>query len=155
MSQLWQDSEFREHHAAAMEGSRFKTHGLRDHPLYSTWHAMVRRCTNPSANKYEDYGGRGIKVCAEWQGPDGLVNFIRDIEAVLGPRPEGYKLDRKDNNGHYEITNVRWVTQAEQNANQRAKVRNSQYDSLVAENETLRKRIVELEELVSSSFQGR
>lgn len=35
--------------------------------LYHIWAGMKRRCNNKSASKYGCYGGRGIKVCPEWE----------------------------------------------------------------------------------------
>lgn len=34
-----------------------------------SWSAMRQRCNDPKANNYEDYGGRGITVSKEWDGP--------------------------------------------------------------------------------------
>lgn len=34
---------------------------------YSRWHGMMKRCCNPKCPRYLDYGGRGVKVCDEWQ----------------------------------------------------------------------------------------
>lgn len=61
------------------------------------------------------YGGRGILVCAAWQGEGGFQRFL----ARVGPRPEGTTLDRIDTNGHYEPGNVRWATLSQQNGNRR------------------------------------
>lgn len=60
-----------------------------------------RRCTNKNHKQFLDYGGRGIKF-----------NFVSFDEFYkhLGPRPFGYQLDRINNDGHYEIGNVRWTT---------------------------------------------
>lgn len=44
-----------------------KTHGQKYTRLYKTWGAMKSRCSNPSVAAYPAYGGRGIKVCDEWQ----------------------------------------------------------------------------------------
>ena len=73
---------------------------------------MIRRCTKPNVSRYADYGGRGIKVCAEWVF---FENFLRD----MGERPEGMTLDRINPDGHYEPGNCRWATASVQRINQR------------------------------------
>ena len=99
----------------AREGALAKpgnaTHGMSGTPTYSTWIAMKERCTNPEHNHYEDYGGRGITVCAHWL--HSFENFLSD----MGVRPEGKTLDRKDGNENYEPGNCRWATDEEQNNN--------------------------------------
>lgn len=82
--------------------------------LYKTWAGMKARCTNPNTTGYENYGGRGIRVCAEWMAS--FEAFAQHIGERPGP---GYSIDRIDNDGHYEPGNVRWATRAEQNQNQR------------------------------------
>lgn len=42
------------------------THGLSKHPLFKIWGWMRTRCQNPNATHYKEYGGRGVKVCKEW-----------------------------------------------------------------------------------------
>lgn len=91
-------------------------HGLSRHPLYQTWAAMVKRCTNPNARMWPNYGGRGIKVCDEWRD---VEVFLAYIEANLGPRPHDHSLDRINNDGHYEPGNVRWATRSQQSKNRR------------------------------------
>lgn len=100
-----------------------KEHGFarsddRGHKLsaeYRTWQGMKARCNNPNTKCYPTYGGRGIKVCEEWND---------DFEAFyeyIGPRPEGMSIDRIDVNGNYEPGNVRWATAQQQRNNQRKK----------------------------------
>lgn len=69
-------------------------------PTYSTWRAMKSRCADPS-NK--DYGGKGIKVCAEWESS--FEAFLSD----MGHRPPGASIDRIDGSLGYEKSNCRWV----------------------------------------------
>jgi hypothetical protein len=78
-------------------------------PEYAAWAAMKTRCTNPNGDFWYCYGGRGIRVAAEW------VDSFEAFFAHVGPRPSGrHSLDRIDANGHYEPGNVRWATPEEQ-----------------------------------------
>lgn len=92
------------------QGYKNKKHGLRNHPLYSIWKAMIYRCENPKDMNYHRYGNRGIKVCDRWKD---INNFIEDMFATYS---KSLQIDRIDNNGNYEPSNCRWVTR-KKNAN--------------------------------------
>lgn len=89
-----------------------RTNGSRENQLYVTWQCMRQRCNNPNYTDYCNYGGRGIKVCERWND---FVNFQKD----MGIRPEGYTLDRKDNNEDYCPENCIWSDRKTQNRNKR------------------------------------
>ena len=79
---------------------------------YNIWQGMRQRCGNTNNQSYAWYGGRGIRVCAEWQGS--FEKFL----AYMGRRPSsGHSIDRIDNDKGYEPGNVRWATTAEQSRN--------------------------------------
>ena len=88
---------------------------LNDHPLRRTYDNMISRCyckTNPA---YCRYGGRGITVCDRWLGKDGFINFENDMSC----KPNGYSLDRIDNDMGYSPENCRWTTPLQQGNNKR------------------------------------
>ncbi len=91
---------------------RKTTHGMTGTREYTSWQAMLERCTTPTNHKYKDYGGRGIKVCRRWEK---FENFLAD----MGPRPEGATLGRIENDGDYEPGNCRWETATSQSRNRR------------------------------------
>lgn len=101
-----------------LAGARLRTHGMSNHSAYHTWRSMLYRCLSPTCGAWDNYGGRGIAVCQEWQ--DSFEAFWRD----MGPTwVEGLTLDRIDNEfGNYEPGNCRWETSKVQNNNRRDNV---------------------------------
>ncbi len=126
-------------------------HGFTGHPFYQLWNGIIDRCTNPKAQGWHNYGGRGITVCERWMDP---WAFAEDIYREIGPRPEGvgkkgyalYSLDRIDNDLGYEPGNVQWGDRAQQVRNQR-KVADLTQDvlRLTRERDAALARVAELE----------
>jgi hypothetical protein len=73
------------------------THGRSRSPEYTAYHAAMQRCRK--AHRYVD---RGIKF---------LFTSFEQFFADVGEKPSPqHMLDRKNNDGHYEPGNIRWVT---------------------------------------------
>lgn len=80
-------------------------HGFKNHPLYSVWHSIKSRCSNPNNVGYKYYGGRGISVCKEWvNDAKAFCDF-----ALSNGWEKGLFIDRIDVNGDYEPGNIRFV----------------------------------------------
>lgn len=83
-----------------------KSHGLYNHRLYSIWDNMIQRCTNKNDERYIGYGFRGIQICPEWRN-----NFTSFYNWAINNGYEDYLyIDRRDNDGNYEPSNCRWIT---------------------------------------------
>ena len=86
-------------------------HGLYKTRIHKTWRGLFQRCENPTASHYERYGGRGIRICEEWKGKNGFVNFYE--WSMKNGYSDSLELDRIDNNKGYSPDNCRWVNHLE------------------------------------------
>jgi hypothetical protein len=107
-------NESRYKHGCAI-GSKYKEGAVGQvEKTYRSWQKMKDRCNNCNNTEYNNYGGRGIKVCDRWV--NSFENFLED----MGIRPTGKSLDRYPNlNGNYEPNNCRWASNKEQSRNRR------------------------------------
>ncbi len=90
--------------------------------LYNIWKSMRKRCNNEKDRAYRYYGGRGIKVCKEWED---FENFRK--WAYSNGYTDELTIERKDVNGNYCPENCTWITQAEQ-TNNRTSTRYLEYN---------------------------
>jgi len=76
---------------------------------------IIDRCYNKGCEKYKWYGAKGVEL----RGVIGfgVVEFVLGVYESIGDRPDGYSIDRIDTDGHYEIGNLRWASDIEQNRN--------------------------------------
>lgn len=83
--------------------------------LRAIWRGMKARCLKPHSQVFAYYGGRGIRMCDEWQ-----ASFASFYEwAISNGYASHLELDRRDTNGHYEPDNCRWTTRHRQMSNTR------------------------------------
>ena len=87
-------------------------HGKYYSGAYRSWIKMKDRCLNPNHTHSRYYLERGIGVCKKWMLFEG---FYED----MGDRPDGYSLDRIDNNLGYFKENCRWIPLRDQPKNRR------------------------------------
>ncbi len=114
-----------------------RTHGKSKTRLYRIWSNMKSRCYYPNAKYFENYGGRGIRVCDEW-----INDFVKFYEwAMENGYSDNLTIDRIDNDGNYSPTNCQWVTRSTQMNN----VRNNRIIEYNGKEQTLAEWAVELE----------
>lgn len=98
--------------------TRMTTHGLSKHPLYKVLDGIIQRCTNPNANEYEHYGGKGVFVCDEWRND--FMSFYN--WAIMHGWRKGLQIDREKNDDGYYPDNCRIVSSAVNNRNKKTNI---------------------------------
>lgn len=99
--------------------------------LSEIFRTMKKRCYYPKHICYHDYGGKGIKICDEWNNREIIrISGIGYTKGFLAFKKwaleNGYAdnltIDRVDVNGNYEPSNCRWILQKRQCNNKRNNV---------------------------------
>ena len=87
---------------------KITTHNQYQTRLYRIYTHMKHRCANPKCDHYHRYGGRGIKVCDEWQNFSKFATWAR-----ANGYQENLTIDRINNDGNYEPNNCQWLTRSD------------------------------------------
>lgn len=90
------------------------THGETNTRIHKIWSSMHERCERKSHEHFDCYGGRGIKICEEWDKYEKFREW-----ALNNGYKENLTLDRIDVNGDYCPENCRWSDWATQQNNKR------------------------------------
>ena len=101
-------------------------HGRSRTSEHRIWCGIKKRCNCPTDHAYENYGGRGIRVCQRYS--EDFAAFLQD----MGSRPSNrHSINRKENDGHYSCGqcteclsngwtfNLEWATSKTQSQNTR------------------------------------
>lgn len=96
---------------------QYRTHGESKTKLYHVYHAMLQRCYDTKFKFYHHYGGRGIRVCPEWQHYEPFRDW-----ALSNGYEDGLSIEREDVNGNYTPDNCKWIPMSEQANNKRRTV---------------------------------
>ena len=91
--------------------------------LYNVWDSIRQRCNNPRNKAYHNYGGRGIKICSEWDDFDKFREWAFANGYDDSAKHGKCTLDRIDNDGMYSPDNCRWCSMKEQSQNKRDTIR--------------------------------
>lgn len=73
---------------------------------------MKYRCNTPTHKLYHHYGGRGITYTKEWEEYENFYYW-----AINNGYQDNLTLDRENNDGNYEPSNCRWITNEDQQIN--------------------------------------
>ncbi len=92
-------------------------HGMKGTRLYNIYKGMKQRCYNPNNKDYKDYGARGVKVCDEWIGENGFINFSK--WAMTHGYSDDLTIDRINVDRGYFPDNCRWADYFTQANNRR------------------------------------
>jgi hypothetical protein len=77
--------------------------------LYNIWRGMKQRCNNPNHTSYHRYGGRGIKVCFQWEHD---FNAFK-CWTLRNGYADDLTIDRIDNDEGYNPGNCQWISKAD------------------------------------------
>ena len=94
---------------------RNATHNESKTRLYKIWVGMRQRCNNPNKVRYADYGGRGIKVCDDWDNYLTFKNW-----AISNGYDDTMSIERVDVDKDYCPTNCKWIPLSDQSKNRRS-----------------------------------
>lgn len=95
-----------------LTAKRIFKHGMTKTRFYSIWQHVKIRCLDKNHKYYKNYGGRGITICERWMKfenfRDDMYQFYLDHVKKFGEK--NTSINRKDNDGNYELSNCEFAT---------------------------------------------
>ena len=89
-----------------------KGHRMSGTRIYRTWTNLRQRCSNSNRPDYKYYGGKGARVCDEWN--DWKNGFLCFYDwAMANGYKDGLTIDRVDSSKGYCPSNCEWITHDE------------------------------------------
>lgn len=85
--------------------------------IENAYYHAKSRCVDERHSRYKDWGGRGIEFK--------FANINSFFNTVGLPENTFDVLDRINNDGHYEVGNIRWATASTSNLNRRISIKNT------------------------------
>jgi hypothetical protein len=119
-TKAWAIAKKRTQSCGCLQIKKIKTHGKSYEWWYRTFRNIVTRCYNPNNSHYHCYGGRGIKVCKEWNYLEiGNEKAIENFEKWINENnfQPGLTIERIDVNKDYCPENCTFIPIAEQSDN--------------------------------------
>lgn len=95
-----------------------------DYTVYNRWYKMLSRCNNPNDQDYDNYGGRGVRVCDDWHYLEIFEKEFKELDGHenLLKNPDEYTLDKdskKEGNLLYSKDNCVIINLQKQSENRR------------------------------------
>lgn len=81
---------------------------FRKHRLRKIFDGMKARCYNPNSSGYKYYGGKGIKICREWDRFEVFSEW-----AINNGYTNNLTIDRIDSSKNYSPDNCQWLTRGD------------------------------------------
>lgn len=105
---------------------RSTIHGHYYERLHRIWYGIKKRCEDPNCHAYKDYGGRGIRICKEWQNYETFYKW-----AIFAGYRQTLTIERQDVNGDYCPENCKFISQRMQGVNKRNSMRTETGQSIM------------------------
>jgi hypothetical protein len=106
--------EIKAHSAKGESNGNYK-HGWNNTKLINIYKGMIQRCYSKNNSSYKNYGARGIKVCDEWLGENGFINFKNWSLNNGYIEGEDLSIDRANVNKGYSPDNCTWAGRGSKN----------------------------------------